>query len=202
MSSFDAMSNSPYKSAHHIPPRTAVVAMWLFLLSLTILFLATMIGYVMFRVRGTLGPPLGTIQFPGLLWLSTALVLLASVTIHRALQSVRREKQHLLRMWLWTTLALAIAFVVVQTPAMIELLQQHTARGERGHTFFGMIFFLILLHAAHVIGGVVSIIIVLARAVHGAYDHESHQGVRFAAMYWHFLDVVWLVMFGGMFLLG
>lgn len=202
MSTFDAMSNSPLKVAHRTPPRTAIIAMWLFLLSLTILFLATMLGYILFRIRGTLGPPLGTISMPAMLWVSTVLVLLASLTIHFALQSVRRERQQPLRMWLWSTLALSVAFVVVQTPAMVGLLQQHGGRGEGGHTFFGMIFFLILLHAAHVVGGVVSIIVVLARAVHGAYDHESHLGVRFAAMYWHFLDIVWLVMFGGMFLLG
>jgi cytochrome c oxidase subunit 3 len=190
------------KPGFHTPQRTSVIAMWLFLAALAILFFASMLGYAVFRVSGKLSPPLGTLQFPALLWLSTALVLAASVSIHQALRSVRREQQEPLRRWVGITLILASLFVLVQTPALLSLLGTHSARGETGHTLYGMVFFLILLHALHVVGGVVALLVVSVRAARHLYDHESHLGVRFAAMYWHFLDGVWLVMFGTMFLFG
>lgn len=190
------------KPGFHVPQRTSIIAMWLFLAALAILFLASMLGYAVFRMTGKLSPPLGTLTFPPLLWVSTALVLAASVSIHQALRSIRREQQAQLRRWIGITLALASLFVLVQAPALLSLLSTHDARGQTGHTLYGLIFFLVLLHALHVVGGVVALLVVSSRAAKHRYDHESHLGVRFAAMYWHFLDGVWIFMFGTMFLFG
>lgn len=203
-----SLANSPFpppgqlKPGFHVPQRTSIIAMWLFLAALGILFLASMLGYAVFRVSGKLSPPLGTLNFPTLLWLSTALVLAASVAIHQALRAVRREQQAPLRRWIAITLLLASLFVLVQAPALISLLDTHATRGDTGHTLYGLIFFLVLLHALHVVGGVIALLLVARRAARHRYDHESHLGVRFAAMYWHFLDGVWLFMFGTMFIFG
>ena len=56
-------------------------------------------------------------------------------------------------------------------------------------------FVLVLLHALHVLGGMVVLIRVVVRGRNGVYDHEHYQPIRHTAMYWHFLDFVWLVMF-------
>jgi heme/copper-type cytochrome/quinol oxidase subunit 3 len=61
---------------------------------------------------------------------------------------------------------------------------------------YGLIFFLILVHALHVVGGLVGLSVTTAHALQGRYDHERYGGVKHAAMYWHFLDAVWLVMYG------
>jgi cytochrome c oxidase subunit III len=66
----------------------------------------------------------------------------------------------------------------------------------RDTRLYGMIFFFVLVHAAHVLGGMIYLAIVTHRALDGRYDHENYVGVKHAAMYWHFLDVVWLLMFG------
>ena len=60
---------------------------------------------------------------------------------------------------------------------------------------YGLVFFLILVHALHVVGGIVALGIVTFRARRRKYDHENYMGVQFAARYWHFLDVVWIGMF-------
>lgn len=185
--------------------------MWLFLLSLGMLFLASMLAYVLIRT-GLFGraelPQLGTVSLPGTLWLSTALVMLGSITVHRAVVCVRREWQSAFRGWLAATLLLAVAFVIVQAPALGSLILQHSeelrAAGTEGRpmALYGAIFFLILVHAAHVVGGIVTLAWVTYRAGQHAYDHEHYLPVMHAALYWHFLDIVWLVMFGGMWLLG
>ncbi len=51
-----------------------------------------------------------------------------------------------------------------------------------------------IIHALHVVGGVAALVFIFFGIARGAYDHERHFPVRFCAMYWHFLDVVWIIM--------
>ena len=60
----------------------------------------------------------------------------------------------------------------------------------------GLLFMLILLHALHFVGGMVALTIVTVRSLAGRYDHEYHGGVKLCAVYWRFLDVVWIALFG------
>ena len=126
-----------------------------------------------------------------------------SVTIHFAVAAARRERQQELRRHLVMTCIFAALFVVVQTPAIVRLLSQHrAAAASQGVFLYGLIFVLILVHALHVIGGLVGLGLTTANALRGRYDHENYTGVRSAAMYWHFLDVVWIIMFLGIVLTG
>ncbi|MGE5612456.1 MAG: cytochrome c oxidase subunit 3 [Bacillota bacterium] len=176
------------------PARMGTFGMWLFLAALAMLFAASMIAYIAIRT-GPQGATRGAIHLPHALWLSTALILLSSVTMHRAVHAIRLERHRPFRIYLVTTLALAAGFVAVQTPALISLLKQHQAVEGQKTPLYGLIFFLVLLHALHVLGGIIGLIRVNLGAAHHRYDHEHCYGVRHIAMYWHFLDGVWLVMF-------
>jgi cytochrome c oxidase subunit III len=118
------------------------------------------------------------------------------------LHAVRRERQFALRRYLLLTSMLAAAFVVVQAPSLWRLLEQHQHLRQQGVAVYGLIFFLILVHALHVVGGIIALAVVTINALRGRYDHESHNAVKHAAMYWHFLDAVWLIMFFGMIAMG
>ena len=181
---------SPPPPRHAIPRQTYTIGMWLFLAALTVGFAAVIIAYVFVRAISENRPAFGTLHLPWELWLSTALVLAGSATIQIAVQNVRRERLAAFRGWLIATGVLAILFCAVQTPAMVELMEQH-----RALKLYGMVFFLILVHALHVIGGIIYLAVVTANAFRGRYDHEAYTGPRHAALYWHFLDVVWLFMF-------
>jgi cytochrome c oxidase subunit III len=193
----DPVSGGPgqLKPGFHTPASTGTFGMILFLISLFMLFAAAMLGYILIRTHGPRSPALGTIHVPQSLWLSTALVIGASVTIHFAQQSLRREHQPQFRRWLLITLALAIGFVLVQAPSMTLLLAHHHTGMAEGMPLYGFIFFLVLVHALHVVGGIVALAITQTKASRGTYDHEHYLPVHHAAMYWHFLDGVWLTMF-------
>ncbi len=187
--------------------------MWLFLLSLAILFLASLLAYVLIRFYATQplynpidqttlpgsGPALGEIKMPVVLFVSTAIILLSSFTMHQALSAVRRERQAAFRQWMLATLLLGIAFLVAQIPGLAGLLTSELTdprTGEPHNTrLFEFAFVLILIHALHVVGGLLPLLFVTHRAYAGKYDHEVHTPVKLMAMYWHFLDVVWAVMF-------
>lgn len=186
------------------PKRASTIGMWLFLMSLAMLFTASMLAYYLIRFTGPRSPDLGVISFSPLLWVSSLLILLSSFTIHRALSAVRLERLPALRFWLLATLALSLLFCIVQVPALGMLLAQHAAASQQtgGIQLYGLIFCLILLHAAHVVGGLVYLLRVTLLAYAGRYDHEHYMGVKHAVLYWHFLDAVWLIMFLSMYFLG
>lgn len=192
--------------------KTGRFGMTLLLISLGILFAASMLGYVILhwwvrqprqflQADGTwtvIQPVVPDVTVPWTLWLSTAVILLSSVTIHQALHAVALERQRTFRWLMASTLGLALAFVAVQGPSMWALLQEHAAlraQVEQPVGIYGLVFFLILVHALHVIGGVIPLGVLTRAAFRGRYDHEAHEPVRLIVMYWHFLDVVWLVMF-------
>lgn len=171
------------------------VGVWLFLAALGMLFASSMLAYVIIRLQqGTLAGA-GSVHLPGLLWVSTLVILTSSATMHGALSAVRLERQHRFRSLIVATLVLALLFVIVQVPAMAALLRAHYANQAQNLHVYGLVFFLILLHALHVVGGVAGLVRVAIYAHLGRYDHESHAPVRHIAMYWHFLDIVWIVMF-------
>jgi cytochrome c oxidase subunit 3 len=184
----------PYRPPH-VPASTSTLGMWLFLIALFMLFAAVMLAYLFIRLAGAQSPPLHAIHLPALLWLSTALVIGVSIALSRALRFLRRERQESFRDWFRVSLLMAVGFIAVQTPAMLQLLRAHQQFRSQGLFLYGLIFFLILIHALHVIGGIVAMVWVGIKAERGVYDHEHYLPVRHTAMYWHFLDFVWLTMF-------
>ena len=197
--------------------------MWLFLITLSILFLASLAGYIIIRVltlnpgtdptTGELlrqpGPALGSIDVPAGLWVSTAVMLISSYTIHHALRAVQAERLATFRKALVVTLALAVVFLIVQTPSLIQLLNRHNVHQDMlreqanlGLEPYGMVFFLIVVHALHLIGGIIPLAVITRNAFRDKYDHEFHGPVKYTTMYWHFLDVVWVCLFVAFMLVG
>ena len=177
-------------------PGAGVLGMWVFLATLTVLFLASIVGYLVVRLRATDWPPPGMPRLPAGLWLATVVLVAGSVTIHRALRSIRLGDRAALIRWLQATLALAVVFLSVQSWNWWGLIRLHLTAASNLYAF--TFFMLTGLHAAHVIGGIALLVIVLARSLRGRYGSDHHGGVTYAAMYWHFLDAIWLVLFAVM----
>ncbi len=194
---------------HRVPRGTGTLGMILFLISLAILFVASIVGFLLInyfiRQPYPQTQPDGStlmvtrdipdLHLPLGLWVSTALILASSATVHRALHNVRLERQAAFRRWIAATLVLAVAFVAVQAPSLAVLLIEHGRLMEKDVALYGLVAFLVLVHALHVLGGIGPLFVVTLRAYAGRYDHEHYAPVQYVTMYWHFLDVVWVVMF-------
>ncbi|HEX4053600.1 MAG TPA: cytochrome c oxidase subunit 3 [Tepidisphaeraceae bacterium] len=188
------------------PRRASTIGLWLFLAALAMLFISSMWLYVLMRL-GVFGRiSKAPVHVPSLAWGSTVVLWIGSFTIHRAVAAIRRERLKSCLKFLYLTCALAVVFLAVQSPCMAQVLQRHRAIAEQAAagkgpgefapvSMYGLVFFLILVHALHVVGGIVALAIVTLRARRGKYDHENYLGIQFAARYWHFLDVVWMAMF-------
>lgn len=171
------------------------VGMLLFLAALFMLFVSGLIGYVWIRTTKTASLPLGSVHLPMELWLSTVLVIGVSIALARAGKLIAAGRQRSFRNALTAALALAAGFLTVQTPALITLLNEHQTFKASGMHLYGFVFFLILLHALHVVGGMFALAWVTTKAHYGGYEHSGRGAIRNTALYWHFLDVVWIVMF-------
>jgi cytochrome c oxidase subunit 3 len=167
--------------------------MWIFLAALTVLFLAAIVGYLAVRLRAPDWPPPGMPRLPSGLWLATFALLLGSVTIHRAHRAIRLGERAASTRWLQATVALAFTFLSVQSWNWWGLVRLHLTAVSNLYAF--TFFMLTGLHAAHVIGGVALLAVVLVRAIRGRYGSGYYAGVTYAAMYWHFLDAIWLLLF-------
>jgi cytochrome c oxidase subunit 3 len=192
------------KPGFRAPPRASSIGMWLFLAALAMLFISSMWMYVLMRLHFFGRISNDPIHVPTLAWGSTAVLLAGSFTIHRAVVAIRRERVGVCLKYLYITCGIAVLFLVVQSPCMAEVLAAHRAIADRAKesaasfspvSMYGLVFFLILVHALHVVGGIVALGIVTFNTRHLKYDHENYMGVSFAARYWHFLDVVWVWMF-------
>jgi cytochrome c oxidase subunit 3 len=173
------------------------LGMLLFLVSLGMLFAASVIGYVVVRAeRG--GTPVDLPPLPRLLWLSTVLLLGTSASMQLAVAAARRGRDEPLVRYLVATIGLSLAFLVVQTVCWwqwLEAVGDLWSRSEPYRIALAGFYVFTGVHALHVLGGLAALGFVTVRAERGRYTAEHHPGVLFTAWYWHFLDAVWLVLF-------
>ncbi len=166
-----------------------------FLVALGVLFAGSVVLYAVTWSLQDSWPPPGSPSLPLVtLALATLLIIISSVTMNGATRAAFRDRQDTLTRSLGITLALGLGFLVVQIYNWAELAAAHLGREP---TLFSFLFYsLTAVHAAHVIAGIVPLIVALVRARRGAYRGGKANGIRMLGWYWHFLDAVWLVLVG------
>ncbi len=192
------MPQEPFNRADMHVPGAGTLTMYLLVVALSVLFLASIAAFVIVRIMTqaqTGWPPPGFPAMPRTLWLSTIVILACSGAMHWALVCIRRDRPRILVRALAVTFALAILFMILQCVNWWEIV---TASGDHlftGGAYLGGFFVLTLMHALHVIGGLISLGVTLWFALRGRYSRNYYPGVRYNAIYWHFLDAVWLCVF-------
>ncbi|HMP78322.1 MAG TPA: hypothetical protein PKD54_02610 [Pirellulaceae bacterium] len=173
-------------------------AKWLFWTLLAMFgsfFIATILVYIILRTQVFL--PIRQVYEPLVLpfvfWPSSALLIATSLFLERAIWLIRRERVAQFQRWLWFAAIAAFGFCVLHPLGIHDLITQHQG-SLRSHKFYGFSSVLIIVHALHVLGGMAYLGFVIVQSYRGKYDHERHWAVNHCAGYWHFLDIVWLVM--------
>ncbi len=131
-----------------------------------------------------------TVAMPKVFWISTAVLLLSSLMIQMALRSFKNREMNQYRLLIGLTLALGIAFVFLQWIGFQQLWDQKvTFTGSGAGQFLYVIFG---LHALHVTGGIIALLVMFVKAFIGKTKLYSSVPVQVAATYWHFVDLLWL----------
>ncbi len=174
------------------PAGTLIVA--LVLASVTMAFGVAVALYLYTWAAAPHWPPPGAPRLPPGLWLSTALLIASGGTMVVALRAARNGRWRRLRRAIAATLVLGVGFLVTQTLNWGVAVAAHMPPGA---SLYAATFYVLTgLHAAHVLGGLVPLTLVTARAWRGLYSPAHHIGVKWMAMYWHFLGIVWIVLYG------
>lgn len=172
----------------------AVQGIWLFLASLGIFFVASILLYVVYVYLRVSGDNAFTqpLTLPWSFLPSTILLVGVSLCLELAYRGARRDQHRLVKNYVLAALAMGIGFMAIQSDGMKRLIDGMAAASSRSESAYGYTFILVFLHAAHVIGGMVGLWVTARNALRNRYDHERSVGLRFCTLYWHFLDVVWL----------
>ncbi|TWT84136.1 cytochrome o ubiquinol oxidase subunit III [Planctomycetes bacterium CA13] len=165
----------------------------LLLASLMMFFLSSILLYALYAYWRR-DDPMSMVPLPSAFLVSTLILMLISGLLHLSTLAMRREKRFQTVTLLFASIVLAIVFTAVQLVTMNAMLEGPALVEGNGKGLVGMVAVLVILHALHVAGGVAALGIVLVRTIQHKYDHESYWPIRFAAQYWHFLDIVWLCM--------
>lgn len=136
-------------------------------------------------------------DLPIQVWISTAIIIVSSLTYHFAQSAIFREDEVASRKWLVVTTVFGAAFISSQLLAWLAL----TSRGLyiRGNPYAGFYYILTAVHAVHVLGGITALGAILLKVWYGVRGAEALQRSKTLAQvvgwYWHFMGALWIVLF-------
>ena len=179
------------------------LGMWVFLLS-EVMFFTSLIGtYIILRfAHPDHWTEPGVVLNVALTAVNTFFLICSSVTMVKAFAAIQQGDQKGLKLWLLATILIGASFVGIQAyeyyslathEGFVPALDAYAAEGGPlyGATFYAMTGF----HGAHVSIGVLCLIFVYIQSVRGAYSVQDHEGVEVIGLYWHFVDLVWIILF-------
>jgi cytochrome c oxidase subunit 3 len=177
----------------------ATLGMFLFIASEAALFGSFFAMYFFVRVVNP-----GAAPWPGegfelpvfVAGVNTVILVTSSFTMHWAGQSIRRGNRSGLKAGLVLTIALGAAFLITQ------IIEYAHLGVNTGHSAYVSVFFgLTGLHGLHVFLGLTALTVVAVRAFRGHYSPEKHLGVEIPGIYWHFVDIMWIVVYTTIYLI-
>jgi len=173
------------------------LGMWVFLGSEVMFFTALIGTYVILRFAhpdAWVGHPKPhtPLNIP-VTAVNTFLLICSSVTMVKAFASAQDGLLQQLKLWLVATCVIGATFVGVQVYEYTHLIEKGfvPSEGLFGSTFYTMTGF----HGFHVTMGVICMIFVTQKAFRGKYTQADHRGVEVIGLYWHFVDLVWIILF-------
>jgi cytochrome c oxidase subunit 3 len=178
---------------------TSSLGMLIALGSWAMMFGALFFTYAGVRSRAVTWPPPGVPHLPvALPALNTVVLLASSVAMSMGIRALSRGKRKAIVPALSAAAILGAVFLALQFVVWKDLWQKGLlpSTGVFGSVFYG----LTALHAVHVAAGLVLLLVLLGRALGGAYTEHTVSKVRVPVMFWHFVDAVWLLMFFAVYL--
>jgi cytochrome c oxidase subunit III len=163
--------------------------LWVAIGSITMMFAGFTSAYIVKSNQAGWQP----VQMPKIFFVSTVLILLSSGTIYLAYRALKSRETVKYRTLVSLTAILGLAFVATQLIGFNELWQQNITFKD---SVAGSFFYIITgVHALHVIGGVIALLVIFARAFSSKTKYYSTAPVEIAGIYWHFVDVLWIYLF-------
>lgn len=174
-----------------LPVNTPKLGMWIFLASEVMFFSALIAAFLMYRLRGPADAN-HVLNIP-LTAFNTFVLLTSSMTVVLALAAAQRNDQAKLRLWLLISLLFGGTFLSVQ---MIEYFKLFEEGLTINSNMFGTIFFTLTgFHGTHVFIGLLWLVGIIVQAFRGRFSATYNMSLEIFGLYWHFVDIVWIILF-------
>ena len=139
---------------------------------------------------------LSNYELPNAFLISLFVILLSSLTFILAKRALKQNNLKMVTVWLMVTLALGIVFVFNQLEGFRQIIEAgYNFTGPTSNITMSYIYIIVVLHIGHVIAGLICLIVVIYNHFKQKYNANNMLGLELAANFWHFVDVLWLVLF-------
>jgi heme/copper-type cytochrome/quinol oxidase subunit 3 len=169
------------------------MVMWAFLGSECLLFGALISTYLLYRHKSVSGPTPHSLYDIPFTSVSSFVLLMSSLSMALAVAAIQRGDQRRLRVWLSTTALLGSVFIGGQ-------IYEFTTFIRRGMTIktnvtSGAFFVLTGFHGVHVTLGIIMLLSLVSLSIRGKIPQAKAEVIEIAGLYWHFVDIVWIIIF-------
>ena len=163
------------------------------MVSMTMMFAGLTSAFVVSKSRADW---LKNFELPSAFYFSTAAIIACSVTFYLAKKAIQKDNRTATTGLLLGTLALGILFVILQFQGFGQIVQSgyyFTGAGSSITTTF--LYVVTVTHLLHLAGGLISLLIIIYNHFKQKYNSTQTLGIELGAMYWHFLDLLWVYLF-------
>ncbi len=170
--------------------RAKKMMLWFGIVSLLMGFAGWTSAYIISRSREDW---LSEIQLPNAFLISTVIIILSSITYILAKRAIQKDNRSLCTYMLLATLVLGIVFIFMQFQGFQEMLANgYFFTGPTSSIKMSYVFLIAAVHIAHLIAGIISLLVVLYNQIKGKYSSKEYLGISLGATFWHFLDLLWV----------
>ena len=163
------------------------------MVSMTMMFAGLTSAFVVSRSRVDW---LKNFELPTAFYYSTMAIIGCSVTFHLAKKAIQKDKQSATTLFLLSTLALGILFVVLQFVGFGQIVENgYYFTGSESSITTTFLYIVTVVHLIHLAGGLISLLIIIYNHFKQKYNSSQTLGIELGAMYWHFLDFLWIYLF-------
>jgi len=173
--------------------RAKKTMMWFAMVSMTMTFAGLTSAYVVSKSRDDWSTDL---VFPNAFIYSLFVILASSVAIYLVKKTIEKNNRSLATILLLSTFGLGMLFVVLQFQGFEDMMGQgYHFTGPTSNIVSTFMFIIVAAHIAHIIGGLIVLLVVIYNHFKQKYQRGQTLGLELGAMYWHFVDVLWVYLF-------
>lgn len=135
-------------------------------------------------------------QLPNAFFVSLVVIIVSSITFILAKRALKQSNLKMTTLWLLITLALGITFVFVQFEGFKQIIEDgYNFTGPTSNITMSYIYLIAVVHIAHVIVGLICLLVVIYNHFKQKYSKENMLGMQLALNFWHFIDILWVYLF-------
>ena len=195
------MNHAPETYENPLTPGWGKLMMWIFLCSDAMSFVGLLAAYGAVRIGSPDWPVPSTRLDVPLTALNTFILICSSVTMVKALSAIKRDDRKGLMLGLLGTILGGSTFLGIQAYEWTHLIVHEGLTIQS--SLFGATFFILTgFHGCHVLSGVIYLSCIFVKGARGGYSSEHCSPVEIAGLYWHFVDLIWILVFTFVYLIS